>query len=48
MVEGRALNDELAIYRLQAVGLVRREGQKVTPRCDLYGEFFRDRLRNGG
>jgi hypothetical protein len=48
VVDGRALNDELAIYRLQALGLVRREGHKVTPRCDLYGAYFRERLRTDG
>ncbi len=46
VVDGRALNDELAIYRLQALGLVRREGHKVVPRCELYGEYFRERLRS--
>jgi hypothetical protein len=45
VVDGRTLSDELAIYRLQALGLVRREGHKVTPRCDLYGAYFRERLR---
>ena len=44
VVDGRTLNDELAIYRLQALGLVRRDGHKVVPRCDLYGEYFRERL----
>jgi hypothetical protein len=48
VVDGRALNDELAIYRLQALGLVRRDGTKVVPRCELYGEYFRERLRSDG
>ena len=46
VVDGHGLNDELAIYRLQALGLVRREGHKVVPRCELYGEYFRERLRS--
>ena len=46
VVDGRTLNDELAIYRLQALGLVRRDGNKVVPRCGLYGEYFRERLRS--
>ena len=46
VVDGRTLNDELAIYRLQALGLVRRDGHKVAPRCELYGEYFRERLRS--
>jgi hypothetical protein len=46
VVDGRTLNDELAIYRLQALGLVRRDGSKVVPRCELYGEYFRERLHS--
>jgi hypothetical protein len=48
VVDGRTLNDELAIYRLQALGLVRRDCHGVVPRCDLYGEYFRERLRSNG
>ena len=48
VVDGRTLNDELAIYRLQALGLVRRDGHKVVPRCELYGEYFRERLHCDG
>jgi len=48
VVDGRTLNDELAIYRLQALGLVRRDGHKVVPRCDLYGEYFGERLHCDG
>ena len=46
VVESRTLTDELAIYRLEALGLVRREGDKVTPRCELYSGYFRERLRS--
>jgi hypothetical protein len=46
VVDGRPLNDELAVYRLEALGLVRRDGNKVTPRCELYGAYFRERLRS--
>lgn len=48
VVDGRALTDELAIYRLEALGLVRRDGHKVTPRCELYAGYFRERLRSDG
>ena len=37
VVDGRTSERRAAIYRLQALGLVRRDGHKVTPRCDLYG-----------
>ena len=46
VVDGRPLNDELAVYRLEALGLIRRDGHKVTPRCELYGAYFRERLRS--
>jgi hypothetical protein len=46
VVDGRTLTDELAIYRLEALGLVRRDGHKVAPRCELYGGYFRERLRS--
>jgi hypothetical protein len=36
--------DELLIHRLQAAGLVRREGKHVVPRCELYARYFRERL----
>ena len=38
--------DELLVHRLQAAGLVRREGGKVVPRCDLYAKYFGERLRD--
>jgi hypothetical protein len=46
VVDSHALTDELAIYRLEALGLVRREGDKVTPRCELYAGYFRERLHS--
>jgi hypothetical protein len=46
VVDNHTLTDELAIYRLEALGLVRRDGDKVTPRCELYGGYFRERLRS--
>ena len=46
VVDCRTLTDELAIYRLEALGLVRRDGHKVAPRCELYGGYFRERLRS--
>ena len=36
---------EYAIFfRLRGAGLVRREGQAVWPRCQLYADFFQERL----
>lgn len=31
-------------FKLHSVGLVRLQGNEVTPRCDLYRQYFRDRL----
>jgi hypothetical protein len=30
------------------LGLVRRDGQRVTSRCELYAAYFRERLRSDG
>ena len=43
-IERRGGGDELLIHRLEAAGLVRREGNKVVPRCELYARYFRERL----
>jgi hypothetical protein len=36
--------DERVFFRLRAAGLVQREGRDVLPRCQLYTDFFRERL----
>jgi hypothetical protein len=36
--------DDLIFFRLRGAGLVRREGVKVTPRCALYADYFREHL----
>jgi len=36
--------DELLVHRLQAAGLVRRDGSRVVPRCELYARYFAERL----
>lgn len=37
--------DERVFFRLRGAGLVRREGRTVTPRCQLYAEYFQENLR---
>jgi len=37
--------DERVFFRLRGAGLVRREGQTVLPRCQLYADYFREHLR---
>ncbi|MGK7928939.1 MAG: AAA-like domain-containing protein [Spirulina sp.] len=36
--------DERVFFRLRGAGLVRREGRKVVPRCQLYEGYFREHL----
>ena len=36
--------DSTIAYKLQSMGLVQMQGNDCTPRCDLYGQYFRDRL----
>jgi len=36
--------DERVFFRLRGAGLVQREGREVWPRCQLYADFFRERL----
>ncbi len=43
---GGGADDELIAHRLRAAGLVRREGQNLVPRCDLYAKYFGERLRD--
>jgi hypothetical protein len=45
VVAGRDCPDESQYYRLQSAGLAKREQGKVVPRCKLYGDYFRERLR---
>lgn len=37
--------DSIQIYKLQKMGLVSVNGDQVTPRCDLYCNYFRNRLK---
>ena len=37
--------DERVFFRLRGAGLVHRQGRLVMPRCQLYGEYFRENLR---
>ena len=36
--------DEQVFFRLRGAGLVRREGKKVLPRCQLYADYFQEHL----
>jgi AAA-like domain/TIR domain len=46
VVGGHAVRDELLVYRLEGVGLVRRQGNNVWPRCELYARYFGERLHD--
>jgi hypothetical protein len=45
VVHGRGCDDVLLAYRLRSAGLVKQENRRIVPRCKLYGDYFRDRLR---
>ncbi len=36
--------DSIHAFKLNSLGLVNLQGNEVTPRCDLYRQYFRDRL----
>ncbi len=40
VIRRQACDDDLLYHRLHGAGLVRREGDCVVPRCELYAEYF--------
>jgi hypothetical protein len=44
IIDRNSCADENLFNRLRGAGLVRREGQRVVPRCRLYAQFFKERL----
>jgi hypothetical protein len=44
VIRHHSCKDDLVFFRLRGAGLVRREGQRVLPRCALYEEYFREHL----
>jgi len=44
IIDAQTCNDEQVISQLHAIGLVKREADKVIPRCELYYQYFRERL----
>jgi hypothetical protein len=38
-------DDETIFFRLRGAGLVKRAGQTVRPRCQLYTDFFLEHLK---
>lgn len=38
-------SDEKGLFQLLRAGLVKGQGEVYTPRCDLYRQYFRDKLR---
>ncbi len=47
-IKGHDGGDELLVHRLEGAGLVRRERNRVLPRCELYARYFRERLHEQG
>ena len=46
VLDDSAYQDERVFFRLRGAGLVRKEGSAVVPRCQLYADFFKDRLHD--
>ena len=44
VIRNNTCQDEMIFFRLRGAGLIRREGRAVIPRCQLYTDFFRERL----
>ena len=44
IIQHHTCPDETIFFRLQGAGLVRREHDTVMPRCNLYDNYFRERL----
>jgi hypothetical protein len=38
--------ETMQAYKLYSMGLIKRIGDRVIPRCQLYQQYFRERLRN--
>jgi hypothetical protein len=38
--------ETMQAYQLYSMGLVKRQGDRVMPRCQLYQKYFQERLRN--
>jgi hypothetical protein len=38
--------ETMQAYKLYSMGLIKRIGDRVTPRCHLYQQYFRERLNN--
>ncbi|HBB35452.1 MAG TPA: serine/threonine protein kinase [Cyanobacteria bacterium UBA9273] len=39
--------DTIQAYQLHSMGLIQRQGDHVMPSCELYRQYFRDRLEEG-
>jgi AAA-like domain/TIR domain len=44
VIRQQTCGDERVFFRLRGAGLVRRERQRVVPRCRLYAEYFQEHL----
>jgi hypothetical protein len=44
VIEGHDTGDEFLMRRMEGAGLVRRERNRVVPRCELYARYFREHL----
>jgi len=44
VIRASSCSDDRIFFRLHSAGLVRRERGAVVPRCQLYADYFEERL----
>ncbi len=44
VLRSQQCTDDHLFFRLRGAGLIRREGRNVVPRCQLYADYFKERL----
>ena len=44
ILRGRECTDQGIFWRLRGAGLVRKDGEKSVPRCNLYADYFKSQL----
>jgi hypothetical protein len=45
IIAGKSV-ETISAYQLYSIGLVKRIGDKLTPSCQLYQQYFREHLQN--
>lgn len=46
VLRNQTCSDMRVLFKLQGQGLVKQEGKKILPRCQLYADYFRECLND--